>query len=70
MKTIDCSGSSNLEVMEYDPETKTLRVTFKNGGQFLYKDVPLHEALELENADSKGSYFSLAIKNNYPAEKL
>ena len=57
--------SSSLRSANYDDRTATLIIVFRNGGRYLYKDVPrtLYEALL--SAPSKGSYFDAYIKDRY-----
>ena len=54
--------SSNLEGVDYDPDTLTLRVMFKGGSTYEYADVPIEEYEGLMAAESKGSYFYANIR--------
>ena len=57
--------SSSLKSANYDDRGSTLIIVFRNGGRYLYQDVPraLYEALLV--APSKGSYFDHHIKDRY-----
>lgn len=62
VRTIDVSGSTNLQTCEFDRNTKTLTVSFKNGDVWAYADVSLKDVRLLEEAESKGSHFSKVLK--------
>ncbi len=62
MKTIDCTGSSNIELIVYEADTQDLRVSFKSG-DYVYHNVTQEEADALEAAPSKGSYIATQIRN-------
>ncbi len=59
--------SSNLLGYEYDKDTQTLRVSFKHGHTYSYKDVPQSVVDGLGSAPSPGQYFNNSIKNSYTA---
>lgn len=48
----------------YDSDTanKTLKVVFKNGGTYLYKDVSVDDYIQFKMAESNGSTFNKLIK--------
>lgn len=55
--------STCVDKISYNPLTKALGVIFKKGKkQYLYPNVPEEKVDKLVNADSKGGYFSKAIK--------
>lgn len=56
--------SSNLKSIGYDAGTDTLETEFKNGDIYQYTRVPEHVYASLMSANSKGSYFARAIRNN------
>ena len=62
--------SSNVESIGYKEETQILRVKFLNGASYEYKNVPLMEFEQLNNASSVGSYLNRNIIHNYPYEKV
>lgn len=61
MRTIDCAGSTNIELIEHDPDTLDLRVVFKSG-TYVYHGVTQEEADELDAAPSKGSHVATQIR--------
>ena len=62
--------SSNVEKIGYDPGSQTLRVRFLNGSMYDYKNVPMMEFEQLQNAQSVGSYLNRNIKGNYAYERI
>jgi hypothetical protein len=62
--------SSNIESMEFDFVKNVLKVEFKGGIQYLYSSIPSSVAQTFKNAESKGQFFALRIKNSYPCKKL
>lgn len=61
--------SSNLRSVGYDPDSKELEITFKNGTTYKYWQVPQQEFDSLLAADSKGQYFNKNIKPVYSWSK-
>lgn len=57
--------SSNLREVGYDPATRTLEVTFHNGGVYHYYDVPAHLYRGLAGAASAGSFLHARIKSTF-----
>ena len=62
--------SSNIKSIGYDAVAQELEVLFKNGGLFVYHDVPPEQYERLMGADNVGKYFHSNIKNQYKTEKL
>lgn len=74
--------SSNIWGAGYDIQTKTLRVRFRNGSEYLYSDVPEHRANAILTGEevvngggvmqhiSVGSYFNRQIVGNYVCKKI
>ena len=62
--------SRDIAIVGYDPAKQTLEVTFRQGGVYLYSEVPqdIYEALMA--ASSHGTYFNKIIKEKYPFEKV
>jgi hypothetical protein len=58
--------SSNIIAAKYDTLNKDLIVTFKNGGQYLYRGVDATDYYNLENAESQGIVLNKSIKAKYP----
>lgn len=57
--------STNLSKVKYWKNTKTLRVTFKNGSEYDYYDVPADVVQDLITASSVGSYHNSKIRGVY-----
>jgi hypothetical protein len=56
---IECLiDSSNLLMSEYDETKKTVKITFKAGTQYLYKDVLKRDYLRFEVSESQGQIFN------------
>lgn len=62
--------STNLEWVSYDEDEKDLYVQFRNGGLYVYHNVPKNVFDGLLKAGSKGRYHAVKIKYEYPYEKL
>lgn len=67
--SVDITNSSNIARVEYFQETKVLRITFKRGRSYKYKDVPRKIFDELIAAESVGTYFAKHIRNEYETEE-
>lgn len=57
--------SSNIKSSNYDPQKKTLTLTFHTGDTYEYMGVPPLEYTKFQVAKSHGEYFANNIKNNY-----
>lgn len=67
---IECLiDSTNILLSEYDKNKKTLKITFKAGTQYLYKDVLYRDYLRFEVSESQGSVFNKTM-GKYEFEKL
>lgn len=67
---IECLiDSTNILLSEYNKTDKTLKITFKAGTQYLYKDVLYRDYLRFEVSESQGSVFNKTM-NKYEFEKL
>ena len=67
---IECLiDSSNILLSEYDKTKKTLRITFKAGTQYLYKDMLDRDYVRFEVSESQGSVFNKTMRK-YEFEKL
>lgn len=62
--------SSTVHTVGYDVGRQVLEVTFNSGATYQYTGVPKEVADEFLNAKSKGSYFAVNIRANYPCERL
>lgn len=54
--------SSNILASKYDKANESLTVTFKNGGNYTYANVPLTEYTRFEIAESQGKVMNSRIK--------
>lgn len=61
--------STNILLSEYDKSKKTLRITFKAGTRYLYKDILDRDYLRFEVSESQGSVFNKTMRK-YECEKL
>ena len=67
---IECLiNSSNILLSEYDKTKKTLKITFKAGTQYLYKDMLERDYLRFEVSESQGFIFNKTMRK-YEFEKL
>jgi hypothetical protein len=58
-------SSSNLAGYDYNPETRSLTISFLHGRSYTFRDVPEDVAHGLATAESAGKYFNSEIKNTY-----
>lgn len=68
-ETIRFPGSSSLSEATYDPGSETLTVSFANGDEYAYFNVPNGVYRALSRAPSAGSYFYASIRNRYSYER-
>lgn len=67
---IECLiDSTNIIMSEYDKNKKNLKITFKAGTQYLYKDVLERDYLRFEVSESQGSVFNKTMRK-YEFDKL
>jgi predicted DCC family thiol-disulfide oxidoreductase YuxK len=62
--------SSVLEAVGFDPDRSELHVRFRNGGTYVYSDVPERVFRELLEAGSKGGFLANVIKPGYDGREL
>lgn len=63
--------SPKVEAIGYDPDSQELHVRFlKSGETYVYFDVEDWVFLEFMQAESKGSYHDMNIKDRYQDAKL
>ena len=62
-------SSSNILLSEYDKSKQTLKITFKAGTQYLYKDVLDRDYVRFEVSESQGSVFNKTMRK-YEFDKL
>ncbi len=63
-------NSSILEAVQYDEESRTLRIRFRKGTVYEYQNVPPNLVRSMLRAESVGSFFTRYIKPNYRYRKL
>lgn len=69
-KIINEIQSSNLKKSVYDTETKKLVITFSNGAEYEYEEVPHQIYTRFRMAESQGKYFTTDISKKYKYKKL
>lgn len=62
--------SSTVKLTEYDIETQTLTVEFKNGNVYEYYKVAEETWTELSNAESIGKYLNAHIKGKFDYKQI
>ena len=62
--------STVISTMEYDPETKTLKIAYVSGQTYVYRDVPETVFKELKASRVKGRYLRFFVKDKYAFEKV
>ncbi len=62
--------SSNVEWVEYSPDTNNLDVEFRGGGTYRYTRVPTHVYQALLSAPSKGKFLNEHVKPHFHCDKL
>ena len=67
---IDTPGSSNISSLDHDNETKTLRVTFRNGAIYHYHGVDESVYKNMQQAKSMGTFLHSMIVPRYKAAKI
>ena len=62
--------SSNIVKTEFDTETKSMIVEFKNGARYQYENVPHEVYTRFRMTESQGKFFSSDISKKYKFTKL
>ncbi|TDQ79540.1 KTSC domain-containing protein [Sphingobacterium yanglingense] len=66
--------SSNVDfcghLPDEDKDTQNFFVQFKNGGTYLYRDIPNETVIEASKAESIGKFIRAEISGKYPSVKL
>ena len=62
--------STAIRRFDYDPETRTLYVTFVSGQDYAYDDVPPEAAQAFREAFSKGRFFQTEVRDRYAYRRL
>jgi hypothetical protein len=66
----EIKGSSNIALLDWLPETKTLVVGFHNGTTYHHHDVPQSVYDALMASDSRGSEFHKLVKGKFKHSKV
>jgi len=62
--------STAIRTFSYDPQTRTLFVTFIDGDLYAYRDVEAETYRAMQAAISKGRFFARRIRGRYAYAKL
>lgn len=65
MRAVDVDHSSVIDRIAYDDALKTLRISFRDTGDYLYFDVPAELFDRFHGADSAGSFFNEFVGGRY-----
>ena len=57
-------NSSNISMIDYEPNDLTLTVYFKNGNVYNYYPIYENQVMDFSSATSKGRWFNQNIRNN------
>ena len=67
---LEISGSSRINSIEYDPDSKELVINYVKGGSYRYFNVPQKEFNEFNDAESVGVQCTLFLGRGYKFEKI
>jgi hypothetical protein len=59
--------STVIRQFRYEPERRELLVTFVNGREYSYEDVPVELFEEMRRAFSKGVFFNRRVRDRFRA---
>jgi len=62
--------SSAISEIDYDAERAKLLVRFTSGERYVYVGVPAEVCRSFAEADSKGRFFQLQIRDRYPFNRI
>jgi hypothetical protein len=62
--------SSMLVAVGYDEPTREMRVIFKTGDTYSYRNVPKSVYNELREAESKGAYMKTHVIDVFPQRRI
>lgn len=63
-------SSTQVKNIQYDSDTKVMRITFNNGAQYDYQNVPVSVWDGAQSASSIGQYVNANIKSTYKYSKV
>ena len=67
---VRCPESTNIEKFSYSSDHNTLIVVFKNGGKYMYANVPEDVFGAFILSASRGKFLNTQIKNKFLFEKI
>jgi hypothetical protein len=70
MRSIYTEKSSRIVAIEYDPDTKTMKIVFKRGGVYSYSDVPEEIMDAFGRGGSLGKTFDALVRGKFNYQKL
>ncbi|MFI4966821.1 MAG: KTSC domain-containing protein [Caulobacterales bacterium] len=62
--------STAIREIDYDAERAKLLVRFTSGERYVYVGVPAEVCRSFVEAESKGRFFQLHVRDRYPFNKL
>jgi hypothetical protein len=62
--------STAISEIDYDAERRKLLVRFQSGERYVYVGVPAEVCRSFVEAESKGRFFQLQIRDRYPFNRL
>ena len=68
-----CGGMATSTVIRrawYLPERRQLDLLFTSGRRYVYSDVPMAVASRFAEAESKGRFYNLEIRNRFPCREI
>lgn len=71
METINVSNSSMISTITYDRDSQEMIVTFNNGGEYKYFDVPPEVFEQMSTmTEGLGKFFTVNVKSKYRYVKI
>jgi hypothetical protein len=62
--------STAISEIDYDTDRAKLLVRFASGERYVYVGVPAEDCRSFVEADSKGRFFQLHVRDRYPFNRL
>lgn len=62
--------STAIRRFHYEPETRTLYVTFVSGQDYAYEEVPPETARDFRAAFSKGQFFQAHVRDRFAYRRV
>lgn len=70
MKETFLPTSTNISQVDYDGESQTMTIIFKDGRAWEYAGVPLEVYMAFQRAPSAGSFFYRQIRGRFPEQEV